>query len=123
MEQRMKEQEADEDPEDWFGNLRHSRSRGPLQNNEKGHPVGPSRIMSFGKSVQQAGRQLQLPSLADRLGEPVHRSDSHRPAKSRYARTSDEHNRKNRSTRDDGFRQEYRRREEVGPRYKGGYGK
>jgi hypothetical protein len=118
----VKEQEADEDPEDWFGNPRHLRGRGPLQNNERGPPVGPSKKMSFGKSVQQAGRQFQPPSLADRLGEPLHRSDTRRPAKSLSARAGDEHNRKNHSRQDYSFsRMRSRQREEAGPRYKGGY--
>jgi protein AIR1/2 len=121
MERRMKEQEADEDPEDWFGNPRHARSHGSLRDNEKGPPIGPSKKMSFGKSVQQAGRQFQSQSLADRLGEPLHHTDNRRPAKSRSSRTDYEHNRKNYARRDDSLRHRYGRSEEVGPRYKGGY--
>lgn len=114
MERRVKQQEADEDPEDWFGNARHSLP------NKKRLPIGPSKKMSFGKSVQKAGQQFRPPSLADRLGEPLDHSATRKPASSRSARTNYHYSRKNHSKRDDS-RQGDRRREEVGPRYKGGY--
>jgi hypothetical protein len=84
--------------------------------------------MSFGKSVQQAGRQfqtLQTPSLANRLGEPLHQNDYRRPPQSRSSnsRSNHDHNRKHHSKRDDNFREGYRRRDEAGPRYQGGYGR
>jgi len=111
MGKRAQEQEADDDPQDWFGNPRYSRSRGPPQDNERGPPVGLPKKMSFGKSVQQAGRRFQSTSLADRLGEPSHRSDSRKSARPWI---NHEHDRKRHSKRDD-------RRREAGPRYKGGY--
>jgi protein AIR1/2 len=123
MEKRAQEQEANDDQDDWFGNPRASRSRGPRQENEKRPPTGPSTKMSFGKSVQQAGRQFQTPSLADRLGESPHQNDHRRPPKSRppNSRPNYDHNRKHHSRRDDDPRRDYRRRDEAGPRYKGGY--
>ncbi|RDB22705.1 Protein air1 [Hypsizygus marmoreus] len=134
MEQRVKEQAVEDDPDDWFGNSRNARNRGAPQGNGNGNrpPTAPKK-MSFGKSLQDSGRQFQPPppppSLLDRLGDS-YRGDSRsryhdRSSDSRSRRQSDNHytppSRRADVYRPDRERDRYRRREDSGPRYKGGY--
>lgn len=128
MEKRAQEQAVDDDPDDWFVNSRRERNHGGPQSRSNA-PSGPKR-MSFGKSLQDAGRQFQpppssKPSLLERLEDNAHRGHSHdqssRSSRSKHDRDYRSHNH---SRRDDKYGQDrdrYHRREEPGPRYKGGY--
>lgn len=132
MEKRAKEQAIEDDPNDWFGKSRNAQNHRAPPSSGSRAPVAPKKI-SFGKSFQGAGSQFQppssAPSLLDRLGDNYHRGDS----RSRdYERSRDSRPR-NRPDRNYGsqLRQDnryperdkdrYRRRDETGPRYKGGY--
>lgn len=129
LEKRAQEQAVDDDPDDWFGNSRKDRRQNPPnRNNEPGSKI------SFGKSLQDAGRQFQpppptKPNLLDRLGDNIHRGHS-RDQTSRSSSRRHDRDYGSRSHYDsyappgrdrNRDRDRYRPREEPGPRYKGGY--
>ncbi|KAF8076360.1 hypothetical protein FPV67DRAFT_1573553 [Lyophyllum atratum] len=136
MERKAKEQAVEDDPDDWFGNVKNARNRGVPQNNGNGNRTpAPLKKMAFGKSIQESSRQFQQPSppsLLDRLGDSYRSNESRsRRHGSGNSRSDSQHKsdygNKSQSRRDDRYRPErdrdrdWRRRDDPGPRYRGGY--
>ncbi|TFK43553.1 hypothetical protein BDQ12DRAFT_731560 [Crucibulum laeve] len=142
LEKRAQEHERDDDADDWFDkNIRNRKSGGQNQ------PTNiSSKKITFGKSVRDAGRleEPSVPSLLARLGDQYHPDqreyhdrarDPYPSSRSQYESGKTRHHRNDRSNgkerdrdrdrdRDrnkDRDRDKYRRRDDKGPRYKGGY--
>ncbi|KAG6831610.1 hypothetical protein H0H92_009083 [Tricholoma furcatifolium] len=130
MERGAQEQAAEDDPDDWFGNLKNARSRGMNQRDED-RKAGPTRKLAFGKSLLESTRHFRPPSppkLLDRIGDTYYSRNSERHDSSRkfdrgHSGRDDRSERdRNRSRDRDRDRDRYRRdRDSTGPRYKGGY--
>ena len=146
---KLQEQEAGSDSEDWFLNPANARNRGvqpTLQANRAG-PHAP-KIMIFGASMKEAGRQFQPPPVPERpkLIDRIHgggessshrnqhgdrgglpREDSRSRNQGQYGRHRERERDRNKGYRDKGYRDSRRagdrayRREDSGPRYSGGY--
>lgn len=112
---RRQELERDDDPDDWFSNSRNTRNRGMGGNapppharrDRDGVPTGP-------RKTNGAQIQFSKPSLLQRMSgdlPPPSKSDRYQTSRSKQS---------DRSGRDRD-RDKYSRREEPGPRYKGGY--
>ncbi|KAF5388025.1 hypothetical protein D9615_000391 [Tricholomella constricta] len=129
MERKAQEQAAEDDPDDWFGNPKNARNRGVPQTNGTRSP----KKITFGKSIQESSRHFQPPSppsLLERLGDSYRGSEihskRHRSGSIQRPRKSD-HGHSSHSRHDDRYRPErdrerdWRRRDDSGPRYRGGY--
>ena len=123
-----KSRQAEDDPDDWFGNNLSKSTRAAPR-----HPAREPKKISFAKSFkderQYAAPANRPPSLLARLGG----DDSHRPRdanrydegrRSRNSRKKNDnrHQREERSG-SGGYADEYRDGIPTGPRYKGGYGR
>ena len=129
MERRALELAGEPDVDDWFDNPRNARSRGTRRISED---KGPSNLR-FGKSLKENGkkhsRPSQPPSLLERMSDDHHRVNPRsrlyeRNFDSQRSHGHDEHHSRlnDRYSRyPDRNGEEYRRRKEAGPRYKGGY--
>ncbi|KAG5727492.1 hypothetical protein E4T56_gene11992 [Termitomyces sp. T112] len=125
MERRAQEQAAADDPDDWFGNARNVRSRGVTQNSDRKPNL--SKKLKFGKSLQESTRHFCPPSppkLLDRIGDVYYAGQSRSERQS--SRDAGPPRKPNRNyKRDDRYEHERdrdrRRRDDIGPRYKGGY--
>jgi len=133
LEKKAQEQEANNDPDDWFGNPRNARNRGMDTSSHRGGTKGPPpgvKKLSF--VVKDASRQFQPPSsapptgprhrrpsdsLLDRLGGVEDRGDPRRRHRDRPSHSGENYGSSKRRSGVNG-RAEGRER---GPRYKGGY--
>ncbi|KAG6884709.1 hypothetical protein C0993_008777 [Termitomyces sp. T159_Od127] len=120
MERRAQEQAAEDDPDDWFGNPQNARSRGVAPNNS-GRKSNPPKKLVFGKSLEESAKHFRPPSpprLLDRIGG-VYYADQSRPEKN--LRDAGLPRKPRRKPKRDERSERDRRRDDVGPRYRGGY--
>ena len=117
-----KSRQAEDDPDDWFGNNSLSKSTRAAPR----HPPREPKKMTFGKSFkddhQYAPPPNRPPSLLARLdrGDDLRRPhDTNRRDESRRSRKSrnEDNNRHRREERSGSYRQDI----PTGPRYRGGY--
>ncbi|KAG6861595.1 hypothetical protein C0995_014502 [Termitomyces sp. Mi166 len=124
MERRAQEQAIEDDPDDWFGNPQNARSRGIARNNSDRKSNLPKKL-TFGKSLQESTRHFRPPSppkLLNRIGDVYYTGQSR--SERRSSRDTGPPRKPNRDhKRDDRHEHDsdWRRRNDAGPRYKGGY--
>jgi protein AIR1/2 len=125
----QKSRQAEDDPDDWFGNNNLSKS---TRTAPRHPPREPKKMISFGKSYKDDRQYAPLPnrpsSLLSRLGggddlrrphDTNRRDENRRSRKSR----SENNNRPRREERSgsSAFADTYRQAIPTGPRYRGGY--
>jgi len=119
-----KSRQAEEDPDDWFGNNNLSKSTRAAPR----HPPREPKKMSFGKSFHNAPPPNGPPSLLSRLtdrNDPYHdrQHDTNRRDESRRSRKSrnGDNNRREGRSGSSAFADAYQQDIPTGPRYRGGY--
>jgi len=126
MERRAQELAGEPDVNDWFDNPRNARNQGTHRVTED---KGPSNLR-FGKSLKENGKTYsQPPSLLERMSDNRHHVNPHSRLHERQHDSQRSHGHHEHHSRLNGRYsqgphrngEEYRRRKESGPRYKGGY--